>query len=65
MERAFCGVTPSMSSTIPNFITPDMTLQILDTMYRACRKVAFVKIEALRDQGIRIDPSNPIVVRAT
>jgi hypothetical protein len=54
-----------MSGTIPSFMTPELTLQILDTMYRACRKVAFQKMEGLRALGIPITPMEPRVIKAT
>lgn len=54
-----------MNSKIPEFMTPERTLTILDTMYKACRRVAFQKMEGLREQGIRITPYDPAVIKAT
>ena len=34
-------------------------------MYRSCRKVAYMKMEGLRAQGIRITPYDPLVIKAT
>ncbi len=65
MDKAFSGDQPKMRGTIPDFMTPELTLRILDTMYRSCRKVAFKKMEGLREKGIAITPMDPQVIRAT
>ena len=59
LEKAFKGAQPEMKSEIPEFITPELTLKILDSMYLSCRKVAFAKMEGLRQKGIRISPEDP------
>ena len=48
IEAAFEGRSPLTTCQIPEFLTPDRTLLILEARYKECRKVAFLKMEALR-----------------
>ena len=54
-----------MSGPLPELMTPETTLKILDSMYTACRKVAFIKIEGLKSKGIQINSRDPMVIKAT
>ena len=65
MDKAFNGIQPTMQSAIPDFLTPAKCLRILETMYKSCRKVAYRKMEGLRERGIRITPYDQTVIKAT
>jgi len=65
MDNAYKGVAPQISSTLPDYITPDLVIKILKEMYDATLYTTYKKVAELKAMGIQPSPYSESFMKAT
>lgn len=65
MDNAYKGITPQADSGLPDFLTPDMVVELMRAMYESTAKVTQKKMRELHRQGVAINPYDPKFIAAT
>ncbi|CAG9314711.1 unnamed protein product [Blepharisma stoltei] len=55
LASAYQGIDPQLSINVPDFLTADLTLEILEEMYATARMVSYERIEEVEKRGIKRD----------
>ncbi|CAG9314714.1 unnamed protein product [Blepharisma stoltei] len=58
LARAYQGIEPQLSIDDPDFLTADLTLEILEEMYATARMASYERIEEIEKRGIKRDLSS-------
>lgn len=65
MDNAYRGITPQSDSGLPDFLTPEMVVELMRAMYESTAKVTQKKMKELHRQGVAINPYDPKFIAAT
>ena len=64
-NNAFKGIAPQCEARLPDFLTPDVVIDLMKAMYDATARVTYRKFSELRKQGIQMSPYDPRFMAAT
>jgi hypothetical protein len=65
LERAFIGIQPTFTATLPSKFTPDFTLRLVATMFESNKIIVRKMIENLQKEGVRLNKNDPRFIKAT
>jgi len=65
MDNAYKGISPQSDSALPDFLTPELVVDMMRAMYESTARVTQKKLKELRKQGVAINPYDPKFISAT
>ena len=65
MDNAYKGISPQSDSALPDFLTPDLVVEMMRAMYESTARVTQKKLKELHRQGVAINPYDPKFISAT
>lgn len=65
MDNAYKGIAPRSDSSLPEFLTQEMVVEVMRAMYESTAKVTQRKLRELQRQGVSINPYDQRFMSAT